>query len=108
VSRAPAESYRLALEHQPDDEDVRAVQSGLNAFNTAQSGVAGMHSLAAFIRDADGRILGGVGGRTWGEVLDVRLVWVHDDLPAWDTGGSCLRRSTAILPAIGSISSRKR
>jgi len=80
VSHAPAKPYRLVLEHQPEDEDVQVVQSGLNAHNMAQPGLAGMHSLAAFIRDADGQVVGGASGRTWGEVLDVRLVWVHDDL----------------------------
>ena len=76
----PTAPYRLVLEYPPSDEDVQVVQSGLNAHNMAQPDIAGMQNLAAFIRDADGQIVGGVSGRTWGEVLDVRLVWVHDDL----------------------------
>jgi len=80
MPREPAAPYRLVLEYPPSDEDVQVVQSGLNAHNLAQPGIGGMQSLAAFIRSAGGQIVGGVSGRTWGEVLDIRQVWVHDDV----------------------------
>ena len=72
--------YQLTLEREPSDEDIQAVQSGLNDYNAARSGRTALQRLAAFVRDADGQVVGGVAGWTWGQVADIRVAWVRDEL----------------------------
>lgn len=73
-------SYQLTLEHDPSEEDIQVVQAGLNEYNAARSGRAVLQRLAAFVRDAQGQIVGGAIGWTWGEVADIRVVWMRDNL----------------------------
>jgi len=72
--------YHFSVEASPGDADLQVVQSGLNDHNRARAGAVRMQPLTALIRDGSNQIVGGAIGWTWGQVLDVRVVWVRDDL----------------------------
>jgi GNAT superfamily N-acetyltransferase len=71
--------YHLRVEDQPDPGDVRALEDGLYAFNVQQTGRDDGRWLAVFLRDADGRLVGGLSGWTWAGWLKVNLLWVRED-----------------------------
>jgi GNAT superfamily N-acetyltransferase len=71
--------YDLRVEDQPDPRDVRALEDGLYAFNVQQTGRDDGRGLAVFLRDADGRLVGGLSGWTWAGWLKVNLLWVRED-----------------------------
>ncbi len=76
----------------PSDEDVAELRGRLAAWNASASGIAGERWLACFVRGSDGELLGGTVGRAWGEVLELRLLWVHETLRSGGIGSQLLQR----------------
>ena len=74
----PLEDFRI--EDDPRREDVALLDERLYEFNAAASGVDDGRWLAIFVRDADGSIVAGLHGWTWGGTGFVRALWVHEKL----------------------------
>jgi GNAT superfamily N-acetyltransferase len=74
------EEYQPTLEENPASEDLDVVSEGLEAYNVAQTGVDDARRLAIFVRDAAGRIVGGLFGMTsWGWMF-VDYLWLEEAL----------------------------
>jgi ribosomal protein S18 acetylase RimI-like enzyme len=74
------EAYVLTIEDAPDEQDVRSLSRSLVEFNLAHSSIGEGQRLAVFVRDEQREIVAGVSGWTWGECLEVHILWVHADL----------------------------
>lgn len=61
----------------PPDEAAQ-VDAGLDAFNTAAAPLHQVQPLSCFVRDAQGRVLGGAVGRTWGACAELQQLWVDE------------------------------
>jgi len=70
---------RYAVEAQAARADLDAVDAGLDAFNDAEPELRRVQPLAVLARDAQGRVLGGALGRSWGECAELQQLWVHDE-----------------------------
>ncbi len=70
----------LRVEDSPRREDMALLDERLYEFNAAASGVDDGRLLAIFVRDADGEIVAGLHGWTWGGTGFVQTLWVREDL----------------------------
>jgi GNAT superfamily N-acetyltransferase len=73
-------TYRLTLGDDPSAEDVRFLQDRLYEYNVEQTGRDDGRWLSVLLREADGRIVGGLRGWTWAGWLKVNDFWVREDL----------------------------
>ena len=51
----------------------------LDAYNTAASGVEDQREFTVRAEDADGHLLAGLSGWTWGTCAGVAMIWVRED-----------------------------
>ncbi|MBI3567386.1 MAG: GNAT family N-acetyltransferase [Gemmatimonadetes bacterium] len=58
--------------------DIQAVHDGLRAYNVTQVGPSGERPVHVFLRDADGRVVGGLSGHIKWKWLYVAKLWVSD------------------------------
>ena len=70
----------LSVEDDPNPRDVERLEQGLYAYNVARTGHADGQSLAVFLRDAAGQVVGGAAGNTWCDCLEVKQLWVDESL----------------------------
>lgn len=71
-SRPGAAALRIGIEENPAAADTDVIFHGLRAYNDAHVGPTERVSLAVFVRNADGRVLGGL-------TAQVKFGWVHVD-----------------------------
>jgi GNAT superfamily N-acetyltransferase len=79
------------IEPQPSQQDVDFLEDQINEFNRTTTGVPFGGSLACFVRDAEGTIVAGISGWTWGDCCEIRLLWVHADLRSQGYGSQLLQ-----------------
>ncbi|MDF8328514.1 GNAT family N-acetyltransferase [Aeromonas salmonicida] len=63
---------RLTPPLPPQDEELDALRIGLSGYNTAQAGTHLRERIASFIKDEQGKVLGGI-------VADIKWGWLHVD-----------------------------
>jgi GNAT superfamily N-acetyltransferase len=71
--------FTIEIDPSPDPADVQILIQGLNGHAFAQAGATPPESLALFLYDDGGRIVGGVSARIWDRILDISILWVHED-----------------------------
>lgn len=72
-------TFEIVVDPSPDPRDVRVLEEGLTGHAIAQAGAGAPGRLAVYLYDEGGRIVGGVFARVWDGVLDISLLWVHED-----------------------------
>jgi GNAT superfamily N-acetyltransferase len=72
-------SGRVTIDDQPDNQALRFIREQLVAYNLATVGAEDVRQVAFVLRDADGAIVGGLSGWTWGGCLEIGLLWIHKD-----------------------------
>jgi len=60
------------------DRETEMIEVGLAGYNIAKTRDLSWRPLVFFLRDGDGRMVGGVRGDVWGGALHVKLLWVAD------------------------------
>ena len=73
-----ADEPRISVEREAAAADVAAVAAGLRAFNVARIGDPGEEPVHVFLRDAAGRVVGGLVGHIRWRWLYVEKLWVDD------------------------------
>lgn len=68
---------RIELTDSPDDRDEAFVIAQTRAYNAAFTS-EDVRSLCVFIRDDEGRVVGGVTAKTYWEYLEIQFLWVHE------------------------------
>jgi GNAT superfamily N-acetyltransferase len=66
----------VCIEPDASDDDVETVRAGLRAFNVARIGDPGEEPVHIFLRDAEGRIVGGLLGHIRWRWLYVAKLWI--------------------------------
>ena len=72
------ERPRISVEQGAPAADVAAVGAGLRAFNVARIGDPGEEPVHVFLRDAEGRVVGGLLGHIRWRWLYVAKLWVGE------------------------------
>lgn len=60
----------------PPEELVQALRDGLTAYNIERGRVDERLTAGIFVRDAAGRLVGGIYGVIWGSALEIKYLWV--------------------------------
>lgn len=68
------------IETSPNAEDIQMLEERLYNFNVRATGIADGQELALFLRDSDGKAIGGIYGWSWGETAYVRYLFVPGSL----------------------------
>jgi ribosomal protein S18 acetylase RimI-like enzyme len=71
--------FTLMIDPSPRAEDVQLLLDGLNGHAIARAGTPPPEPLAIFLYDEAERIVGGLQAQVWDGVLEIRLIWVHED-----------------------------
>ena len=87
--------YDLTIEDEPRREDVALLDERLYEFNAAATGVDDGRWLAIFVRDADGAIVAGLHGWTWGGTGFVQAIWVDKRLRGHGLGSRLIAAAEA-------------
>jgi GNAT superfamily N-acetyltransferase len=74
----PLPEFELVPE--PSLEELDVLDSRVNAFNVEATGYDDGRHLVYLARGADGELLAGLAGHSWGGIAEVRLLWVHESL----------------------------
>src|SRR5690349_12269357 len=70
----------LIIEEHPDPRALDFVGDQINAYNIAVTGIDDWRALAIFVRDSAGQIVAGINGGTWAGYLEIKSLWVREDL----------------------------
>jgi GNAT superfamily N-acetyltransferase len=85
-----SDKYSITLEESPAPEDTRFVFDSLQKFNFGIVGDDNHHSLAIFLRDNEGHIVGGLLGDTYWGWLYVSILWIEESLRGQGYGDKLL------------------
>jgi GNAT superfamily N-acetyltransferase len=86
-----AAAMDIAIEHEPRHEDIRILEDLIHDFNETATGIRDGKYLALFLRDGDGRVIGGLFGWTWGATCYVRYLFVPQALRRQGYGSRLMR-----------------
>lgn len=73
------DELHVAIEVGANPHDVAFVRDQLDAYNVAITGCDDYRPLAIFVRDAQGAVVGGLTGFTWGRCLKIDILWVKEE-----------------------------
>ena|ERR1041385_3028103 len=73
------DGYQIAVEDNPLTEDIQVLRRNLTEFNLALTGQRGQ-SICVFIRDDEGKIVGGANGWTAFAWLHTDVLWLREDV----------------------------
>ena len=74
------QSSDLVIDEHPNPRDLEFLEDQINAYNVAVTGIAEWYPLAIFVRDAGGQIVAGINGGMWAGYLEIKNLWVREDL----------------------------
>jgi GNAT superfamily N-acetyltransferase len=83
----------VTLETSPNKADEQVVFDGLRAFNVGFIGAPNERAVDVFVRDAEGRVLGGLVGFIKWRWLYVAKLWLPESLRGRDLGTTIMRRA---------------
>src|SRR4029453_9359937 len=63
----------------PTPADVDFLEHRLYEFNSQATGIVDALGLTVFSRDAQGEVVAGLCGHTWGGCCEIRQIWVHEN-----------------------------
>jgi GNAT superfamily N-acetyltransferase len=72
--------YTLVHDERPDQADVDVLGRGLAGFNHQMAGESGYRPLAIFLRDEQGKMVGGIYGSTFWSWFTIDLLWIEEDV----------------------------
>src|SRR5438270_4599982 len=82
----------LTVDDNPDAHVVRFLEDRINRYNVAHTGIGDGRELAIVVLDGEG-IATGLYGFTWARVLEVKLLWVREDMRGQGHGTNLLADS---------------
>ncbi|HAZ46525.1 MAG TPA: N-acetyltransferase [Cyanobacteria bacterium UBA11369] len=85
----------IKVEENPTQEDIRTFIRNLVDYNASQVGEDISYQLAIFIRDSDGKIVGGLVGETYWEWMFVSQLWVSEALRGQGYGRELMLKAEA-------------
>lgn len=86
-----APGWQLSVHDHPDKAAAEVVDQGLGEANERAAPLDEVVPLQCFVRAADGRVVGGAVGRTWGACSELLQLWVDPALRQQGLGGRLLR-----------------
>ena len=91
----------LINEEHPDPRDLDFLEDQINSYNMAVTGIVDWYPLAIFVRDGVQQIVAGISGDMWGDYLEIKNLWVHEDLRGQGLGRQLLQAAEQAARARG-------
>jgi GNAT superfamily N-acetyltransferase len=85
----------------PRGEDLQYLEDQINEHNLRRTGRRDYRPLAFFVRDHQGAIVAGLSGFTWAGWLEIKFVWVREDLRGQGRGRELVEAAEAEARARG-------
>jgi GNAT superfamily N-acetyltransferase len=71
-------SPELVMRTDPTPAEIDFLEDRLYEFNSKATGIVDALGLVVFGRDAQGEVVAGLCGHTWGGCCEIRQLWVHE------------------------------
>jgi ribosomal protein S18 acetylase RimI-like enzyme len=84
-------AIHLIVETEPRPEDIRFLEERLYEFNIQATGISDTNLLGLFVRAADGSLMGGAFGWTWGGTCYIRYLFVPSNMRKQGQGTMLMR-----------------
>ena len=97
---------RIEVQERADEALVDALVAGVRSFNAAMVGESGLQPLSVSARDAGGRLLGGVAGKTAYRQFLIEVVWVHASMRGQGLGARLMQQAESVARARGCIAAQ--
>jgi GNAT superfamily N-acetyltransferase len=81
----------LQLDEQPSHDDLNQLVGGVRDYNRGVTGQDSPRPVACFLRDDEGRIVGGALGDLWGRSVHIAAMWVAESHRGKGHGSALLR-----------------
>jgi GNAT superfamily N-acetyltransferase len=91
----------MELTDHPRSEDVQFLENQIDEHNMERTGRRDFRPLALFLRDEQGGIIAGLYGFTWAGWLEIKFVWVREDLRGHGHGRQLVEAAEAEARARG-------
>lgn len=88
-SRALAD-VNLQFDEHPSTDELRQIVDGVRSFNRTIVGYEPPRSVACFLKDEDGHVVGGAQGDLWGASVHIAGMWVSEDYRGKGYGSALL------------------
>jgi ribosomal protein S18 acetylase RimI-like enzyme len=98
---APPRDLSFELTDADAHDAIHEIEDRLYAFNRAATGIDDGRLLRVLVRDAEGRLVGGATGHTWGGTCEILQLWVAEPLRGAGLGRALLERAEAEARARG-------
>ena len=72
----PTARFAIEVHDQPPADATRVVDQGIGDHNDGAAPLHQVQPLASLARDAQGQVIGGAVGRTWGQCCELMQLWV--------------------------------
>lgn len=82
---------KIELDENPTPEDFRLIVDGVRTFNRDVTGVERPQAVACYLRDEQGKIVGGVQGSLWGRSIHIDGLWVEESYRGQDYGSRLMK-----------------
>lgn len=89
----PHLEYNLSVTHTPDPQDTKIINEGLEDYNVSVGVRGDWLPLAVFMRDSDGKTLGGLTGGTFWGWLHVSMFWLDKEIRGKGFGSQILKEA---------------
>ena len=82
----------FVLDDEPKPDDLRRVVDGVRTFNKSVTAHERPRAVACFLKDEQGRIVGGAHGDLWGASVHIAAMWVDDSYRGKGYGSKLLTK----------------
>lgn len=98
-----SEEFLIRISNVAGIDDRRELEERLYAFNVESTGYRDPRNLSCFLRDAEGVLVAGIDGFTWGGYAHVEVLWVAEPLRGKGLGTRLLEAAEAEARARGCV-----
>ena len=81
----------LNLDEQPSEDELRQIVDGVRTYNRGIAGHGPPRPVACYLRDDEGRIVGGAHGELWGRSVHIAAMWVNENQRGKGHGSALLK-----------------
>jgi len=82
---------QLDINANPSAREIELLKDRIDTFNIGETKISDFKEIAIFVRDSASEYVAGIYAYTWGGCLDIRFVWVREDLRGAGLGSKLMQ-----------------
>ena len=84
------EQFQFNIDVNPDAREIESLRDRIDTFNIEETRIYDFTELTISLRDSRGQLIAGIYAFTWGGCLDIRSLWVREDLRRMGIGSKLM------------------